>query len=593
MSESVTTMEIEDILSSIRTLVSSDITKARPENDGTGGAAPDAELPGRLVLTSDLRVGETDQAGAGRARSDGPRDEGDASAHAPGDAARPAGAEDRPEETRPRAAEPLLLDPAKRRDHRPPQNEDDGDASGASQVLHTSGMGEIFDEAPYFDDREADPVPASPRAAASFRIVGGTAPNSQEPQAPWQLHGREDDEAPRPDDMQDDDGGFEEDFLLSDLAEASIFDAADDAGHDAPDAQRGASARESLPHGAMTLEQRIAELEAAVTAQAFDFEPDGSEDGAQHRPTSILRLATEEGQATDPAANYPSKAHDAPAPSFASMRGRATPDTGEAESGRSGGGNAPGRFGQGDLEAPSIAGGRFGAAGTIEQPEQSEQSVRAHGREDRPEAEDGISEGAELLGAGLSGAHAADAEPDTLHAADTSGPGAIPPRNEPRESASDPGEDDERAWIAEAIRAAGLGRAARKGAPDREARASRVHRLDVSGESDMSDDDSTAGSQPMNDAPGAQQDDIEVIAADRARSNSFHSRSARRTEAPEPEPQPAPEESAFLDEDMLREMVAEIVRQELQGALGERITRNVRKLVRREIMRAVSIREFD
>ena len=44
---------------------------------------------------------------------------------------------------------------------------------------------------------------------------------------------------------------------------------------------------------------------------------------------------------------------------------------------------------------------------------------------------------------------------------------------------------------------------------------------------------------------------------------------------------------AVIDEDALRDMVGEIVRQELQGALGERITRNVRKLVRREIHRAL------
>ncbi|WP_439140705.1 hypothetical protein [Planktotalea sp.] len=48
-----------------------------------------------------------------------------------------------------------------------------------------------------------------------------------------------------------------------------------------------------------------------------------------------------------------------------------------------------------------------------------------------------------------------------------------------------------------------------------------------------------------------------------------------------------------LDEDMLRDMVAEIVRQELQGPLGERITRNVRKLVRREIYRALAANELD
>jgi len=48
-----------------------------------------------------------------------------------------------------------------------------------------------------------------------------------------------------------------------------------------------------------------------------------------------------------------------------------------------------------------------------------------------------------------------------------------------------------------------------------------------------------------------------------------------------------------IDEETLRDMVSEIVRQELQGALGERITRNVRKLVRREINRTMAARDFD
>ncbi len=51
----------------------------------------------------------------------------------------------------------------------------------------------------------------------------------------------------------------------------------------------------------------------------------------------------------------------------------------------------------------------------------------------------------------------------------------------------------------------------------------------------------------------------------------------------------APQEMGFeVDEDALREMIRDVVRQELQGSLGERITRNVRKLVRREIQRAFS-----
>jgi len=48
-----------------------------------------------------------------------------------------------------------------------------------------------------------------------------------------------------------------------------------------------------------------------------------------------------------------------------------------------------------------------------------------------------------------------------------------------------------------------------------------------------------------------------------------------------------------IDEETLRDMVSEIVRQELQGALGERITRNVRKLVRREINRTIAAQDFD
>lgn len=48
-----------------------------------------------------------------------------------------------------------------------------------------------------------------------------------------------------------------------------------------------------------------------------------------------------------------------------------------------------------------------------------------------------------------------------------------------------------------------------------------------------------------------------------------------------------------LDEQKLREIVREIIREELASTLGERITRNVRKLVRVEINRALTTREFE
>jgi hypothetical protein len=45
-------------------------------------------------------------------------------------------------------------------------------------------------------------------------------------------------------------------------------------------------------------------------------------------------------------------------------------------------------------------------------------------------------------------------------------------------------------------------------------------------------------------------------------------------------------------EDDLRDLVAQLIREELQGELGARITRNVRKLVRREIQRALATRDL-
>jgi hypothetical protein len=48
----------------------------------------------------------------------------------------------------------------------------------------------------------------------------------------------------------------------------------------------------------------------------------------------------------------------------------------------------------------------------------------------------------------------------------------------------------------------------------------------------------------------------------------------------------------LIDEDILHELVGQIVRDELQGQLGERITRSIRKLVRTEVARALSAREL-
>jgi hypothetical protein len=48
-----------------------------------------------------------------------------------------------------------------------------------------------------------------------------------------------------------------------------------------------------------------------------------------------------------------------------------------------------------------------------------------------------------------------------------------------------------------------------------------------------------------------------------------------------------------IDEDALHALVSDLIRKELQGAIGARITRNVRKLVRREIQRALVSRDLE
>ncbi len=53
------------------------------------------------------------------------------------------------------------------------------------------------------------------------------------------------------------------------------------------------------------------------------------------------------------------------------------------------------------------------------------------------------------------------------------------------------------------------------------------------------------------------------------------------------------EDSSYLDEEALRDLVSQLVREELQGHVGERITRSVRRLVRREIQRSLAIRDLE
>lgn len=70
---------------------------------------------------------------------------------------------------------------------------------------------------------------------------------------------------------------------------------------------------------------------------------------------------------------------------------------------------------------------------------------------------------------------------------------------------------------------------------------------------------------------------------------------AELAEAPEQDEllDESPDLGMRFDEDVLRELVRDILREELAGKMGERITRNIRKLVRAEIARSLAAHEFD
>ena len=107
----------------------------------------------------------------------------------------------------------------------------------------------------------------------------------------------------------------------------------------------------------------------------------------------------------------------------------------------------------------------------------------------------------------------------------------------------------------------------------------------------------TIGSTMLGDAPSIAEDleppEVQV----------YVSSKDERTEPPEAVHVPLEDEDeelssadlnmdGLIDEAALREIVSQMVRAELQGELGEKITRNVRKLVRREIHRVLLTHDF-
>ena len=102
---------------------------------------------------------------------------------------------------------------------------------------------------------------------------------------------------------------------------------------------------------------------------------------------------------------------------------------------------------------------------------------------------------------------------------------------------------------------------------------------DLTGDAGALDEDERPIAEP--DAYWADQAEAEAVAELRDRTSDDLSAS-----------QSGLDEMTF-DEQVLRDLVRDLIREELQGGLGERITRNVRKLVRAEIARALASQDFD
>ncbi|MBV0912683.1 hypothetical protein KTJ87_09855 [Rhodobacteraceae bacterium ASV31] len=335
-------------------------------------------------------------------------------------------------------------------------------------------------------DSDADPVEAAFWSRLDTDDDTGSAPQAAEPAAD-----DADDETEaliaslRDDDTDkaaDADAHVEAADLQS-LAEQSEEDAAEsDAVAElyAPQPQDDAPVEAAAPRRALTLEERIAELEAAISRTAGDWEPDGSEVAADDPATESLSDSLAEALADIPSGDGDER--------------------GEA------------RFEGNAFDVDRLADSLWGGSG-----------------EGAADPQEDAHETAERVGFDV------DSWLDDGEAAEEDPQADLP---EPASAGAD-GQDDDTPLSQDTAE-------------------------QDPGDADDTDEPATAASGPL---------------------------AARGKDAGPTSYEMA--EDLPLDEEALHLLVAEIVREELQGVLGERITRNVKRLVRREVQRALSMRSLD
>lgn len=307
----------------------------------------------------------------------------------------------------------------------------------------------------------------------------------------------------------------------------------------------------SKGNAAKTLEDRIAELEAAVSSRADEYEPDGSEDQAQHRPDRIVYTrppAEEESMAA--------RGHALRLGRLSLVRPKTSDDNGE------------------------IVGDDASEAPFRHEPSTPGRSPAAEAASPAPEKEAPMAEDVAIPPrerAEVHRFHSPDEMMDRLERRLTGGdiptPGighnGFADRLEPYDS--DAAEDMQGDAVPEFRHEA---QGSEAGDP-----------LDtLEDDEDPADDDDfeSALTEAVTDSLGSSGQVGEIapalseVGAAAIPAGAF----------------PAAARAA-IDEETLRPIVAKLIREELQGELGERITRNVRKLVRREIQRMLASREFE
>lgn len=312
-----------------------------------------------------------------------------------------------------------------------------------------------------------------------------------------------------------------------------------------------------------SLEQRIAELEAAVDSTSLEFEPDGSEDQTMHRPDRIVYTRPRSSERS-------------------AERIRST------------------------LRLSEIA--LVDTAPAEESPTREDAKVEfrhgARSREVVPEAP--MAEDVPTLPAASAELHAFF-DPDDVVARieariERGGEPLEQPSAPTRSTPQEPPADDASSFEAElsAAVSASLSPAVARNTYEQadDADTLRIEEVDgdvaAAGAADTPQTDAViAGPAEATRSAMPERSASETVEATRPAPEAAPQATAETSSSETPESKATAALDALPDEEAMRLLVGRLIREELRGELGERITRNVRKLVRREIMQLLETRSLD